>query len=156
MLTGNQNLPVAGLSLQNAEFTLENGKGLTFKNAAFSKHFFDSTVSGTVSPNGEIQFSGTDSSGELGPFPLSSITASGTLNTPGKPSTMLLSASTNLTVASGVFKASVTTDSSAWPSPVLSLTTSVEGALSKLLSGNAKFEISADGMSVSREISACR
>lgn len=152
-LTGTNSVSIAGLSLQKAEFTLENGKGLSFRNASLNKFFFDSTISGTVSANGRVRFSGTDSSGTWGGFSLGSITATGDLNNSGTPSSMTLVTTKDLVVASTTFTASMTVAANGlWPSPVLAATATVKGALSTLLSGSAKFEISSSGATFSGDL----
>ena len=139
-LIGTSDITVAGVTLQQADFTLIKGQGITFTDT-FSYYGFTFDVSGGVGTGGQVQFQGGAAAGGDG-FQF----ANGQVNVDLDPTTntysIQLSGDVDLPMASLQFNATVGRNAQGvWNQPTLQCTAPITGPLATILAGSATFTL---------------
>jgi len=138
-LTGTQSVTVSGLTLSNAQFTLTKRSGLTFS-AAYNYLTYKVNVTGSATADGRIQFQGTGGTAKLpNGFTLGKVSVSVDLNRPAKSYKMHIEGEANTLVGTAKFSSDTVGNGTSWPTPSLTGTGQIGGALSSLFTGNATF-----------------
>lgn len=148
-LQGQDSISLAGVSLTQTQFKLEKGMGLQLA-GKLNLFLFNSTFTGTISNNGSVRLSGSQSSGAFGGFSLGSISMDATLDTINKTSNISFKASKDFGFAKVNFSGAASGNAAQGLSSLtLTGSASLTGQITKILSSQASFVMKNSGVTFS-------
>ena len=141
VLTGKENLKLAGITLNETTLKLEKGKGLQVE-GKLNLLVFNSTVKGVIEASGKTTLTGAQSSAKVGGFNTTALTVTVELDPAKGAFGAKFGATADLLVAKVDLQGSSKGNAAgAWESLTLSGTASTTGNLAKIFPGNVSFTV---------------
>ncbi|MBX9680214.1 MAG: protein kinase, partial [Gemmataceae bacterium] len=148
-LRAEQNLVLAGLTMNRAKLVMGSSSGLSFQ-GDLNHLIYRFAVTGTVDPKGKLSIAGAGDAVKLASgFTLASVKLAVDLDKTTNRYSMQISGAAKMLVADVTFSATSTGSGTTWTTPILRGTARVGGALGNVFSGNATFEVGNDRVTFS-------